>query len=274
MTDHRLPIVILAGSPPEKDILRNYAGVDYKSLIDIHGKSMLTHILEGIHNSDMASYILVTGIPREIVDLPEGMDEDRIDFYGTSLSHVDKIVESAKYMLNKAEDDSSIFPAGTTHAIIMTSDVPAIHANTIRRFLLNCGDRSASLYYPVVHQTIMDKRFPDNGRSWIKVDGENYCGGDINLVELKEVEPLYPLIKKIVDNRKSFVKALFWASPITFFKFIFKRVGMKDVERLMTKIFGVKAKLIISEDAEVAFDVDKPFQLDLMRKHFLNRELM
>ena len=62
-------------------------------------------------------------------------------------------------------------------------------------------------------------------------------------------------------------------TPGTFTKLALKRVKTKDIERLMGKIFKMPCKLVISEDAEVAFDVDKPFQLDIITKFIEKREL-
>jgi hypothetical protein len=269
MQDKKLPFIILAGSPSERDSLMEYANVDYKSLIEVKGKTMISHIIDAVIDSHMASYLLISGIPEDLVQIPDTFDKSLVEFLPLKGEQVDNVVNTATHLFQRGNEDPRIFLSGTPHAVILTSDVPALTSGIIKRHLQNCGDRSASFYYAVVHQSKMDARFPNNGRSWIKVDRENYCGGDVMLVDVTVAKPSYPILKKILENRKNFVKALFWASPITFFKFIFKRVGMKDVERLMTKIFGFESRLIISEDAEVAFDVDKPFQLDIIREHIV-----
>ncbi|MHA2249806.1 MAG: hypothetical protein ACXAD7_05560, partial [Candidatus Kariarchaeaceae archaeon] len=216
----------------------------------------------------IASRIFITGLPKELVVFPENMDQTLVEYFTIEGDAGEKIVKSAIHVLERAKDDDKIFPSGSTHGVYLSADIPAISEGAILRFLQACGDRSASFYYSMVHRKHMDDRFPNNGRSYTNIDGEKYCGADMNLSELSMAEPSYPLLKSILANRKSFIKALFWASPLTFFKFIFHRVGLKDAERLMTKIFKLEARLIVSEDPEIAFDVDKPFQLDLMRKHF------
>ncbi len=246
----------------------SYADVDYKALIEIHNKPMIYWVLKAINDSNTASRIFITGIPKDKVILPEGLDSSIIEYFEITGDTVDKIVKGANHAIKRANEDESIFPSGRTHGIIINSDIPAIDKNSITHFLDNCGDRSASFYYSIVDQDGMDQRFPNNGRSFTKIDNKYYCGADLVLAELSLAEPSYPMIKKITENRKNFVKALFWASPLTFFKFIFNRVGLKDAERLMTKIFKLESRLIISKDPEIAFDVDKPSQLELMQKYF------
>ncbi|MHA2251076.1 MAG: hypothetical protein ACXAD7_11995 [Candidatus Kariarchaeaceae archaeon] len=266
---NKLPFIILAGSPASKDELMEYADTDYKALIDIHGNSMIYWILKAIHESNLASYILIAGLKKEFVQLPKGLDESIIDYYEISGSHVDKIVMSANYTLEHSKNNPSIFPGETAHAVMLNADIPAITKDTISNYVKACGDLSASYYYVVVTQGAMDEAYPNNGRSYMKIENEYYAGGDMNMVDLKVVEPSYPLLKKITENKKSFIKALFFAAPFIFIKYILKRVKLKDVENLMTKVFGFESRLIISTDADIAFDVDKPFQLDLMRKHFV-----
>ncbi len=264
----KLPFILLAGSPEQRDTLMEYADVDYKALIDVSGKPMISYVLEAIYASDAASRIFIIGLPPEKLPISDRFNLDLIEYVDISGDAVEKIVKAASHLVRRGEEDPSIFPSGTTHGLYINADIPAVTSDDIKGFLTRCGDRSASFYYSIISQESMDDQFPNNGRTFTKIDGNNYCGADIILAELSKAEQSYPLLKKIMENRKSFVKALFWASPLTFFKFIFKRVGLKDTERLMTKIFNLESRLIISDDANTAFDVDKHSQLDLIRNYF------
>ncbi len=270
--DDKVPFIVLAGSPPERDALMEYADIDYKALIDVNGKTMLTRVLEAIRDSERASYILIVGLPKQLVDLPQGIDSDRVGFYEIEGKQVDKIIKSCMHLLSLGKEDPSIFPRGTNHAVITTSDIPAISGETISKYLDECFLTDHAFYYCVVDREHMESMFPNSGRSWIKMDGNQYCGADLALFDVTYAEQSYDILKIITENRKSFTKALFKASPLTFFRYILKLARMKDVERLMTKIFGFPSKLIIDEDARIAFDVDKPFQLDIMRSFLSSYE--
>ncbi len=270
--NEQVPFIVLAGSPPKRDALMEYAGIDYKALIEVNGKTMLTRVLEGIRDSGRASYILIVGLPKDLVELPVGIDSNRVGYFEIEGKQVDKIIKSCMYLSDLGSKDPSIFPRGTNHAVITTSDIPAISGKTISDYLDQCFQTEHAFYYCVVDREHMEAMFPNSGRSWIKMDGNQYCGADLALFDVTYAEQSYDILKIITENRKSFTKALFKASPITFFKYIFKLARMKDVERLMTKIFGFPSKLIIDEDARIAFDVDKPFQLDIMRSFLSSYE--
>ena len=242
-----------------------YADVDYKAEIIINGKPMLTRVLEAIRDSEYYSYILLTGIPKNRVVIPEGIPEDKIDFFMSEGKQMDKIVDAANFLVEKANNDPSIFPAESKHSVNLSGDIPGISGEILKRFILECGDRNSSLNHTAVEKTIMDKAFPNNGRSFTKIEKSYYCGGDLNMTDLEYAESLRTILNKISKSRKSFTKSLFKASPWTITKLALQRGKIKDAEKLMTKIFKMKSKLIISQDAEVAFDVDKPFQLELMK---------
>ncbi len=273
MKNVKLPIIIFAGSPPERDNLMEYADVDYKALIDIHGKPMLTRILDAVVKSDMASYILIAGVPEEKVTLPEGIDESIVDYYLVTGETVDKVVKTGNFVLEKAKESPGIFEPGTTNGMYIMGDVPVINSDSIKNFINSCTDRSGEFYYPIINKNDMDQSFPENGRSFNKIEGQYYCGGDIVMIDLTKLEKSYSKIQLVADNRKSLIKGMFFASPIIFLKYILKRIKLKEIEKLMTKVFEVDSRLIISSNPEIAFDVDKPYQLDLARKHFASENI-
>lgn len=274
MLDRKLPFIILAGSPNKRDKLMEYADVDYKTQIMINGKSMITRILEAIRDTESFSYIMISGIPEDIVIVPEGIPKDKIEFFMSEGGQMDKIIDAANFLLAKGKSNTEIFPSGTYHAVNLSGDIPGLTGEILNRFIDICGDRKADFNHTTVEKSVMDKAFPNNGRTFIKIDKRFFCTGDLNMTNLEKAESLRPVMRKISQNRKNFMKALFRASPWTFTKLALKRVKSKDVERLMGKIFKMPCKLVISEDAEVAFDVDKPFQLDIIKEFIEKRELV
>lgn len=265
---NKIPVVVLAGSPKERDTLMEAADVDYKALIDINGKPMINYVLEAIKDSGIASYILIVGIQKDIIKLPDGFDESIVEFYSIEGSQADKVHKTCQKLLEIAKS-KDIFPEEKYHFLHISGDVPTITPEIIKEFHLKTIDHQVDFYYPVVSKSVMDKKFPNNGRSFMHLE-DYFAGGDLIIAEAEILTKRYDKIKLVTENRKSFIKGIFFASPIIFFKYILKRIKLSDVDRVLTKIFKVKSKLIISENAEIAFDVDKPYQLDIVREYLKN----
>ena len=260
------PMIILAGKPPERDELMDYADVDYKALIDINGKPMFKYVLEQIQKSELVSYLLIVGKKDELEHLMDSMDPDKISYLDIEGKTGEKFHQAALHLLDLSKTRDDLFHSNSKQIIYMTSDIPSITSDMMRNHMKKCQDSSVDLYYSVVEREFMDKTFPGSGRTYMGIEGGKYAGVDIAVINIETISTKYDKIRLVTEQRKSFLKGVFLASPFTFIKLIIGKVKMKDVENLMSKIFGLKAKLIITEDAEMAFDVDKPFQLDMMRE--------
>ncbi len=262
------PMIILAGGPPVRDPLMEYADVDCKALIDISGKPMISYVLDEFHKTGLISYLLIVGKKDELVGFTKDMDPNKVEFMVVEGNAAEKFYQAGMHLLELSETRDDVFTTSSRHIIYATSDIPAAKSNMIKDHIKKCQDDSTDFYYSVVEKADMDAAFPESGRTYMNIEGGKYAGVDLVIVDMEILRDKFHIIKLVTENRKSFLRGLFFASPLTFIKFILGRVKMKDVERLMSKIFGFRSKLIITKDAELGFDVDKPFQLDIMREYF------
>jgi hypothetical protein len=53
--------------------------------------------------------------------------------------------------------------------------------------------------------------------------------------------------------------------PVIFFRLLTRRLSLAEAERRAQKIFEVRARAVPCPYAEVGMDVDKPFQLEIVR---------
>ncbi len=267
MNSQKFPVVILAGSPPQRDKIMEYANVDYKALIDIHGKPMIDYGLSALRDSGIASYILIVGIPKDLVKLPDGLDESIVEFLEMEGESVDKIYNAGMYVLEKGKTNPEIFSMDKKYILYFSADVPTLTGDMFRYFINECSDFTGDLYYSVVEKQVMDAEFPNNGRSFMKIKDKKFAGGDLVFIDGEVLKERYDAVKLVTENRKSFLRGVFFVSPILFLKLVLGRITINDVERLMSKVFKVNAKLVISKYANIAFDVDKPHQLDMVRDY-------
>ena len=268
----KFPFIILAGSPPERDALMEYGDSDYKSLIDINGKPMINYVLETLTEADRYTHVLIIGVPEKLVTLPDTLDKSKVSFLHLEGAVVDKIVQAGKHMIKLAEDNPSIFPTERRHAVFFSADIPAATVKVVHDFLDSCTEQDIKFYHSIVHRDIMEAEFPDSGRSWIFIRGGNaYCGGDLEMVDVYTISENYDLIKTLTENRKSFVSGLLRISPFFLIKYLLKRIKLSDAEEIMGKLFKFKCGLVVSPNPQIAFDVDKPYQLDRMREYLKNK---
>ena len=261
--------MIMAGSPPERDALMEYADTEFKTLIEIEGKPMVNYVLDAVIAAEIASYILIVGLPEEKVTLPDTFDHDKISFIHIEGQLFNKTFGGGIELDRLSKENPELFPdKDNRYMVMLNGDIPTVTVEAIHDFIDQIGKPVAKFYHSVSHRDLMDAKFPDSNRSWIHIKGKNdYCGGDIDYICVDTILENYELIKTISENRKLLVKALFKLSPYFFIKYVFRRIVMEDVEEILTKLFGFDSKVIVVNHPEIAFDVDKPNQLDMAREY-------
>ena len=259
----KFPLVILAGAEKEgsahykKDKLLEYANVDYKALIELNGKPMILYVIKAFVESGRVSEILIVGLPKHRLTIPENLKTVPIHFIETDAPHADKLIIASEFLLKQKLD--------VEYAMFIGGDVPTITPEAINDFLDKCSELDADFFFSIIQEETMDRMFPNNKRTYARMKEGKFCGGDLQLVRYTLAPDRREIIEKILNNRKSVLKQAFFISPLTFFKFLLHRVGIEEAENLISKVIKAKIKGVISAYADLGFDVDKPNQLDLVR---------
>ncbi|RMG36012.1 MAG: hypothetical protein D6732_08710 [Methanobacteriota archaeon] len=259
----KFPLVILAGAEKEdsvnykKDKLLEYANVDYKALIELNGKPMILYVIKAFVESGRVSEILIVGLPKERLTIPDSLKKVPIHFIETDAPHAEKLIIASEFLMKQNLD--------TDYAMYIGGDVPTITPEAINDFLDKCKDLDADFFFSIIREETMNKMFPENRRTYARMKEGRFCGGDLQLVRYTLAPERKEIIEKILNNRKSVIKQAFFISPLTFFRFILHRVSIEEAEKLISKVIKAKMKGVISSYADLGFDVDKPNQLELVR---------
>jgi hypothetical protein len=99
------------------------------------------------------------------------------------------------------------------------------------------------------------------------------CGGDMNVARIKLVvsEDESGLWEKISNARKSPLKQAALIGFDTLFLLLFRKLTLEmAVEKIMKKL-EITGEAILCPYAEIGMDVDKPHQLEIMRKDLKKR---
>lgn len=259
----KFPLVILAGAEKKnspkfkKDKLLEYANIDYKALIELNGKPMILYVIKAFVESGRVSEIVIVGLPKDRLQIPEELKKVPIHFLETDASHAEKIILASEFLIKQN--------LNVDFAMFIGGDVPTISPEAINDFLEKCSSLDADFFFSIIQEETMDRMFPNNRRTFARMKEGKFCGGDLQLVRYTLASDRKEVIEKILSNRKSVVKQAFFISPLTFFRFVFHRVGIEEAERIISKVIKAKIKGVISTYADLGFDVDKPNQLDLVR---------
>lgn len=245
--------IILAGGENSKNLNR-YTSQPYEAMIDIAGKPMVEFVAEALASSSLISRIFIAGPAPELAKCK--FPEKTVIVAGGQT-----IMETIALGVKALGHENM--------TLVVTADIPLLTPHAVEDFLTQCAGVQADLYYPIVTRGDHERRFPGNKRTYVRLKEGVFTGGNIFLVNPKILPHCMQVAERIIANRKNPFKLcclLGWTFVV---QFIFGTLKLKQVEKRVGDILGIKGAVIRSQFAELGIDVDKPSDLELVRSCFI-----
>jgi GTP:adenosylcobinamide-phosphate guanylyltransferase len=247
-------IVTAGGIPlPEEPLYPATLGQS-KALVDVAGKPMVQWVLDALSAARTVDNVIIVGLTDKM-----GLECTKKMYF---VSNQGKMVENMQAGGRKVKE---INPKAR-HVLLVSSDIPGITGEMVDWLVNTDMQTDLDVYYHVIQREVMEKRYPGCKRTWTRLKGMEICGGDMNVARLKlllgEDTDIW---HKITDARKSPLKQAALVGFDTAFLLLTGRLTLEKAETNVMKRLNLTGKAIVCPYAEVGMDVDKLFQLELMR---------
>ncbi len=245
--------IVLAGGKSRTDALFSLSGQELKSMMMIAGKPMVQWVLDAISGAKLIQSVVLVGIEdisslrcsKPLITMPDGG------------SIVDNIQQASQKLLE-------IHPQ-ETHVVSFSADIPAITPAIVDDMVSIYQKGEYDIYYSVVERSVMEKRFPGAHRTFIKVKNEFFCGGDLNSFSKKAALSPDALWKLLVKKRKNPMKQAAMIGIDSLMLLQLGWIGLDDVANRVCRRLGISGKAVRVPYAEIAMDVDKPVQFEILQ---------
>jgi CTP:molybdopterin cytidylyltransferase MocA len=246
--------VVTAGwSPKEDDPLTQYAQGGPKAIIPIAGKPMIAHVVDALAQLRYVDHIVIVALDPGL-GLRFSVPVDYLPDHGELVANASAGIQHA--LAHYPDIDA---------ALLCGSDVPTITPLIVNDFVEACFRTDHEVYYSIVERSVMETRFPQSRRSYIHLHDGDFAGGDLVLFRPGVNFDHQALMAKLATARKSSLRQASMLGPIIFLRLLTRRLSLAEAERRAQEIFEVRARAIPCPHAEVGMDVDKPFQLEIVR---------
>ncbi|MGD8814532.1 MAG: NTP transferase domain-containing protein [Anaerolineales bacterium] len=249
-----MDVLIIAGGIPGPDdpLYPSTRGIP-KALVDLAGKPMAQWVLDAVSGTERIDQVVITGLDEASglhCEKPVHFIPDQGNMLDNALTGMQKIQE--------------IHPQAK-HALLLPGDLPAITAQMIdwRVEVIEKGD--SDFDYTAVERTVMEARYPGANRSYVKLKDVEVCGGDVHGLRLSLIGKR-DLVERLIGARKNIFKQAALIGFDTLFLLLTRSMTIKGAESLVSKRLGIDGKVTLAPYAEMGMDVDKPHQLEIMRK--------
>ncbi len=249
-----MDIVVIGGGIPQPDEpLYPYTRGKPKALLDILGKPMLQWELDAFSDAKGVENVIVIGLSQD-----SGLTCSKpLSFFPNKRSMIENILAGVNEV-------KRINPSAT-RVLLATGDIPAITPEMVDWEIKNAATDNVNLCYNVVRREVMEARYPYSKRTYIRLKDMEVCGGDMNMLSTS-VTSLDPAIwEKLTAARKKPFKQAYILGLDNLLLLLLRVISLDDAVSRISKRLHMTGRAIVCPYAEIAMDVDKPHQLELLR---------
>jgi CTP:molybdopterin cytidylyltransferase MocA len=239
--------LVLAGSRGGVDPVAAYGGASHKALIQLGGETLLARVVGALKTAGAARIAVISSdadVRIEIARLGvEALDEAA----GPSLS-----VKTGAERLG-------------TPLVVTTADHALLQPEWVTRFLADIP-ADVDVAALVAGRAIVETAAPGTRRTWLKLADGDWSG--CNLFYLADDRSLgvVDLWRRVEAERKRPWKMARILGPGMLLRYATGRLALRDAATQLGKLAGVRAAIVETPFGLASVDVDKPADLDLVRR--------
>jgi GTP:adenosylcobinamide-phosphate guanylyltransferase len=246
-------LIVAGGAPKASDPLYPLTKDRPKGRIEIAGRPMVQWVIDAVAASPRIDRLLLIGLdPSASLRSAKPL---------TYLPEQGSLIGNARHGLACAAADRR----ASAHLMMVTADIPLITPEMVTFRADQIEREGADLDYCIIERTVMEARFPDSRRSYIHLRDLEACGGDIHGVRL-DMSADNALWERLMDARKNALKQAWLLGPDTALMLLLRLATLARAEAMIGRRLGLRGKAQRCPFAEVGMDVDKPFQLEIVRR--------
>jgi CTP:molybdopterin cytidylyltransferase MocA len=254
--------VVTAGGVPRPDQpLYELTQGKPKALLPIGGRPMVQWVVDALNAAETVRRIVVVGLgPSETVDLSSRKELAFVANQGSLIANTEAGVKQVL-----ANDENA------KHVLVVSADIPTLAGAHVDWVTRACQETDHEIYYGLVSEADMEKRFPGSKRSYFKLKEGKFCASDINMFSTALAGHYHPAWHTIVDSRKSILKQ---ASLIGLDTLLIVALGQMTIPEALRRAkskLGVNGRVLLMPFAEAGMDVDKPRQYELVKHDLESR---
>jgi len=252
-------VVTAGGTPVPGEPLYEIAEGRPKALIDVAGKAMAQWVLDALGAASRVERVILVGASPD-TGLTCAKPMEFVPNQGTMLSNI----KAGLGFTLKADP-------GARHVLVVSSDIPGITSEMVDWTVDTTMQTDDDLYYLVIERATMESRYPGSKRTYVRLKDVEVCGGDMNVMRttLAGNEGLW---ERLVEARKNAMKQAALIGLDILFLVLIRELSLHSAESKISKRLKLHGRVVLSPFAEIGMDVDKPFQLELMRQDLAPRQ--
>ncbi|MEA3351545.1 MAG: nucleotidyltransferase family protein [Chloroflexota bacterium] len=246
-------VVTAGGIPKPEDALYPYTQGKLKALVDVAGKPMIQWVLDALGASKTVDQVVIVGLDSDsVIECSKPMIF--LDNHGGMLDNVRAGIDKISAINPQAE-----------LVLMVSSDIPAVTAEIVDWTVESALESEHDLYYNLITRQVMESRYPGSNRSFIRMKDADVCGADMNVIRCSAAAGNDELWANLIAARKNVFKQAALVGYGTLFLLLTRQLSLEAAVRRGSHGLGLRGRAILCPHPEIGMDVDKPYQLEILR---------
>ncbi len=239
--------LVLAGSRGGQDPVATYAGVSDKTLIDLEGHSMLVRVLEALQGAGVSRIVVSANSQDVRIEAERAGAGVLAAASGPSASAAIALEEIGAPLLVTTGDHGLLRPEWVTDFV---ARVPA----------------DADVAVLLARREAIERAAPGSRRTYLRFADGHWSGCNLFLLATARSAGMIRLWQEVERDRKRPWRIVRRLGPRLLLRYLLGRLSLADAVAHLGRRAGVTAAIVEATDGLAAVDVDKPEDLDFVRK--------
>lgn len=254
-------LVTAGGIPTPDEALYSYTQGAPKAMLEIMGKPMAQWVLDALGSAQKVENVVLIGLNPDC-----GLTCSKpLSFLPNQSSMIENIISGIHKVLE--------LNPSATKVLLVTSDIPAITPEMVDWEINTTAAIDVDLCYNIVKREVIEKRYPGSRRTFTKLKGMEVCGADMHVLHTSVASLNPEIFEKLIASRKNPIKQAAIIGFDTLLLTLLRMITLDDAVKKATARLHLTGCAIVSPYAEIAMDVDKPHQLEMMRLDLVSQVL-
>ncbi|PZQ54469.1 MAG: GTP--adenosylcobinamide-phosphate guanylyltransferase [Phenylobacterium zucineum] len=239
--------LVLAGSRGGVEPVAEYAGAPHKALIRLQGLTLLERVVAALRDAGAARIAVISGHPQVRAEAERLGAELLDEAAGPSLS-----VKAGAERLG-------------TPLLVTTADHALLEGVWVSRFLADtpAGVDVVALVAP---RPVVEAAAPGTQRTWLRLADGDWSGCNMFYLATPRSLAVIDLWRRVEAERKRPWRMAQILGPGMLLRYVARRLALKDAAIRLGRLAGVSASIVQTPYGLASVDVDKPADLDLVRR--------
>lgn len=251
-------LVLSGADPAQPGALALGEGVANKALIEVGGAPMVRRVIDALQSCPRISDITLVGLSAQ--EAAQAGIPETVMLLPNQPSLVDNVLAGMEHYRARLGEDARV--------LMLDADTPLLTGEMITWFVDACRPYDRDVYYAVVGRPAVEEVFPNSRRTYLRTREGRVCSADLFVLHIAAVLRSEARMRDLVARRKSVfaqLRLLGWSWVL---RLLLGRIHLWELRAAAEKMLGVSGEVIELPFAEAAMDVDKDFQLAMVRNYW------